>query len=85
MFSNISILPSSMHIQLIGNYGDEKNHEIIIKSSVERELVYCLEHAIHHMALIKVAAIDQSIVEKVGANFGVAPSTIRNRSESCAQ
>lgn len=85
MVSNISILPSSMHIQLIGNYGDEENHEIIIQSSVERELVYCLEHAIHHMALIKVAAIDQSIIEKVGANFGVAPSTIRNRSESCAQ
>ena len=27
----------------------------------------------------------QQIIEKVGANFGVAPSTIRNRSESCAQ
>jgi len=85
LLSNIHILPTKIPIRLVGNYCNEDAQEISIQSSVERELVYCLEHAIHHMALIKVATIDQSIIEKVGANFGVAPSTIRNRSESCAR
>jgi hypothetical protein len=56
--------------------------EIIIESNYNRELLYNLEHCIHHQALIKVAILMADNL-KVDANFGVARSTIEYRNQ-CA-
>jgi len=50
-----------------------------ITSSVGRELAYCIEHSIHHQALIKAALIIQGLAGVTDKNFGVAYSTIRYR------
>jgi hypothetical protein len=56
---------------------------IQIQSNYFRELLYNLEHCIHHQALIKVAILkcESVLVDK---NFGVARSTIEYRNQ-CAQ
>lgn len=41
-----------------------------------REVVYNTEHTIHHLALIKVAIIEMKL-DAVGADFGLAYSTIK--------
>lgn len=53
-------------------------------SSLSRELAYGLEHAIHHMAIIKLSCYLLEIPIQLDANFGVAYSTQRNAS-TCAQ
>jgi hypothetical protein len=58
-------------------------HEIRIESNYFRELLYNLEHCIHHQALIKVAVLQCDQI-KVDENFGVARSTIEYRNQ-CAQ
>jgi hypothetical protein len=57
--------------------------EIRIESNYFRELLYNLEHCVHHQALIKVAIL-QSDTIFVSENFGVARSTIEYRNQ-CAQ
>ena len=57
--------------------------ELLIDTNYNRELLYNLEHCIHHQALIKVALI-QSETIKIDENFGVARSTIEYRKQ-CAQ
>ena len=57
--------------------------EIRIESNYFRELLYNLEHCIHHQALIKVAILQCENVT-IDANFGVARSTIEYRNQ-CAQ
>ena len=57
--------------------------EIRIESNYFRELLYNLEHCIHHQALIKVAIL-QSETIIIDPNFGVARSTIEYRNQ-CAQ
>ena len=57
--------------------------EIHIESNYFRELLYNLEHCIHHQALIKVAILQCDTV-KIDPNFGVARSTIEYRNQ-CAQ
>lgn len=57
--------------------------EIRIESNYFRELLYNLEHCIHHQALIKVAVLKCKTVI-VDPNFGVARSTIEYRKQ-CAQ
>jgi len=58
---------------------------LLVPSSLGRELIYTIEHTIHHLAIVKIAlkAINPSIA--LPEHFGVAPSTIRHRQESCAQ
>lgn len=57
--------------------------EIRIESNYFRELLYNLEHCIHHQALIKVAVLKYGNIA-IDANFGVARSTIEYRNQ-CAQ
>lgn len=56
---------------------------IKIQSNYYRELLYNLEHCIHHQALIKVAILKCENIT-VDENFGVARSTIEYRNQ-CAQ
>lgn len=59
------------------------DEELLIDSNYHRELLYNLEHCIHHQALIKVAIIQSKAID-VDADFGVARSTIEYRKQ-CAQ
>lgn len=56
---------------------------IEIETNYNRELLYNLEHCIHHQALIKVAILKMNHLE-IDENFGVARSTIEYRKQ-CAQ
>lgn len=49
-----------------------------IESNYYRELLYNLEHCIHHQALIKVALYGATEIT-ISSHFGVAPSTIAYR------
>jgi len=54
-----------------------------IETNYYRELLYNLEHCIHHQALIKVALLEiPSII--IHEDFGVAESTLAHRKQ-CAQ
>lgn len=62
-------------LELITAIGKE---QLIIPSCYFRELLYNLEHCIHHQALIKVALCEMPAV-RISENFGIAPSTIQYR------
>ena len=59
------------------NYTLEKGTIQKMPSSFYRELAYNIEHAIHHMALIKVAVNQTLNYINLPENFGVASSTVR--------
>lgn len=55
--------------------------EIYIKSSIEREFLYNIEHTVHHLAIVRIA-IEQSFEHiSLPQDFGVAFST-KNYRES---
>ena len=60
------------------HYKFNENDKVVFKTNYMRELLYNLEHGIHHEALIKVALRHFRSVD-VPFNFGVAPSTINYR------
>ena len=57
--------------------------EEVLPTNYFRELLYNLEHSIHHQALIKVALHSLPNI-KIPSSFGVAPSTLEYRKQ-CAQ
>jgi uncharacterized damage-inducible protein DinB len=56
---------------------------ISLNTNYHRELMYNLEHTIHHQALIRVG-IESMCGLPLPAHFGVAPSTMQHRA-LCAQ
>lgn len=57
-----------------------------LETTMERELVYNIEHSIHHMALIKIGFQALGLEMSNKEQFGVAGSTLKYRqSQACAQ
>ena len=65
-------------ITLCQNFGDEN---LEISTTYFRELLYNIEHCIHHQALIKVAISVLKISSLVDENFGISPSTMKHRAK----
>lgn len=58
---------------------------LLVRSTVGRELLYNVEHTIHHLAIVKIALKEILPDLSLPEHFGVAPSTLRHRHEACAQ
>ncbi len=69
---------------LQGMFAENEIGEYDIQTNYYREIIYNLEHSIHHMALIRVAVNELTNIT-LSENFGVAPSTLQYKKQLCAQ
>ena len=53
-----------------------------LPSLVARELAFCIGHAVHHYAIVRLLC--DSVGVEVVPEFGVAPSTLKHRAEHMA-
>ena len=53
-----------------------------LPSVVARELAFCIGHAVHHYAIVRLLC--DSVGVEVVPEFGVAPSTLKHRAEQLA-
>ena len=60
----------------------DHGHSPLTSSSLGRELVYCIAHAIHHYALIAVMA--RLLGAQLPEHFGIAPSTVAHQKSVAA-
>ncbi len=70
-------------LSLESSYDEQSTESILVHTNYYRELIYNLEHTVHHMALIRVGVNEVSSIA-IPEGFGVATSTIKYR-KSCAQ
>jgi uncharacterized damage-inducible protein DinB len=85
LHSGIDTLDEKYQVKLKADYSNGEKSQKLIDSSVGRELAYCIEHSIHHQALIKAGLIAIGLNNIISEDFGVAYSTIRYKKNSCAQ
>ncbi len=85
ILSGIDTLIEENPVRLKADFTTEGTSVLFINSSVGRELSYCLEHSIHHQAIIKAGLIAMGLKDFTDENFGLAYSTQRYRNDSCAQ
>src|SRR5215470_3037237 len=62
--------------KVINSVGYGAANPVPMDSNIARELAYCVGHAIHHYAIIRLIGHEFAI--DVPAEFGVAPSTLRH-------
>lgn len=79
----INLEKPGKNLLLEGSYNESDNATVVIPTNYFRELAYNLEHAVHHMALIRIGVTDVSKT-RVPAGFGVASATLKYR-KACAQ
>lgn len=63
----------------------EDNSGITVQTNLEREMIYNIEHTIHHLAIIKIGLHAVAPRIELPEHFGVAPSTIKHKQKQCAQ
>lgn len=68
------------NLNLISTYSDST---LEISTTYYRELLYNLEHCIHHQAILKIGLVNLNI-EVLDDSFGVAKSTMEYK-KTCAQ
>ena len=65
-------------------YSRDGDEAVELTTSLKRELIYNIEHAVHHMAIIKIAIKESLPHIALPEDFGIAYSTIKYQKE-CAQ
>ena len=84
IIKQLNTVLSNQKIEVKANYTSKEDDEVCMHSSLYRELGFCLEHCIHHQALVKTGLKELDCLHLVDQSFGVAPSTLRNQNQ-CAQ
>ena len=69
-------------LKMSANYSIDEENPIAITTSLYRELQYNIEHAVHHMAIIKIALLNEFPGIKIAEGFGIAYSTIKFANEN---
>jgi hypothetical protein len=73
-----SVAKENRSLKLVADFSSEDNNFYEVPTNYQRELVYNLEHTIHHMAILRIGVNVITAIE-LPENFGVAISTLKYR------
>lgn len=72
-------------LQLEVGYDVNNDEFVTVETTAFRELVYNIEHAVHHMAIMKIGVREIAPYLTLDPDFGIAASTIRYKETASAQ
>jgi uncharacterized damage-inducible protein DinB len=75
VIKNLKGVTKDFPLVLKAGLSTSSSRQLQVSSSCSRELLYVLEHAIHHMALIRILIKDEEPAFVLEESFGVAYST----------
>jgi len=73
----ISSLQSDQVLQLEVGYHADNEETVLIETNYFRELIYNIEHTVHHMAIMKIGILEVAPYVSLPPDFGIAVSTLR--------
>lgn len=76
LFLRNTLFLEDRELFLVADYSLNGSQKGTYNSSYFRELAYCLEHNIHHMALVRIGLYSLGLKPE-DSGLGIAPSTIR--------
>ncbi len=79
--SDLCSLQEGQHVWVLGDFSaqDLSADKPLLQSSVGRELMYAHDHAVHHLALIRIGLKEIAPDVPVDSNMGYAPATVQHR------
>ena len=76
----VSSMDVNKSLKLELSYTMSMNSSVIVETNYYRELIYNIEHAVHHMAIMKIGLRSIAPYIQLSPAFGIAASTIRYQS-----
>lgn len=77
LLSKLEVHTEDHYVVFEGNFSVTNDVTLTMATSLYRELAYCLEHGIHHQALIKIGLTELNLSSHIDSSFGVAATTLR--------
>lgn len=71
-------------LQVQSEFSETLGDGPVYRSSLGRELQYAFDHAVHHLAIIRMGLENRFPEVPVAAELGVAPSTLKHRQDTIA-
>ena len=81
-FEKISKVDESMPLKVIADFSINEVEKPTVKSSVGREMMYAFDHAVHHLAIVKIGIKANFPEVQLEKGLGVAPSTQKHEKSS---
>ncbi|MCB0520496.1 MAG: hypothetical protein KDD27_16270 [Saprospiraceae bacterium] len=79
----ISSMDEAMQIEVVADFSADLNEERpVVFSTVGREMMYAYDHAVHHLAMIKMGLKVACPNVAADHRLGVAPSTLKHWKET---
>lgn len=73
--------PADKRMVMEVGYMQDSEECVLVETNFMRELTYNIEHAVHHMAIMKIGIREVAPDTVIPKSFGVAVSTLRYREE----
>ena len=83
--TQLTSLDLNKRLVMEASFDEAEQSKTLVDTTSGRELAYNIEHAIHHMALIKIGAFNICPEMKLPENFGIAYSTVHHKNKVCVQ
>jgi hypothetical protein len=81
--AKILSLDEQSAIEVIADFSSELNEtRPVVQSTIAREMMYAYDHAVHHLAMIKMGLKVSNPNVIIDDEVGVAPSTLKHWKES---
>lgn len=75
----VNQLPEEKPVEILADFSSDLNESRpVVLSTVGRELMYAYDHAVHHLAMIKMGLKAALPSVEVDPSLGVAPSTLKH-------
>lgn len=72
-------LEEELPIEVCTDFKDEQGQRQTVKSTLGRELMYAYDHAVHHLAIVRIGLASLSPEVTIDESLGVAASTIQHQ------
>ena len=77
--SELSALDPAIAVKVYSDFEDEEGNRCISQSTIGREMLYAYDHAVHHLAIIKLGIKAECPNIEINDTIGVAASTLRHQ------
>jgi hypothetical protein len=78
-YNKLKNLDENAMLEVVADFSSDLNEtRPVVLSTIGREMMYAYDHAVHHLAMIKMGIKANSPALEVDKNLGVAPSTIKH-------